>query len=147
MVPGLELVAGYLFAWAVRKVRRVGTQADSEVDRVLDAGMERLHNVVAARLGSDPALAQLEREAADEVDSERTRRRVNDAVEQAVEDDPGFAAQLREVLDALAEASGKGHGGMQARDTGSVVQTNVDGVAVANTGVVGGSVNAGGSGT
>jgi hypothetical protein len=36
-MPGLELVIGYLVGWFVKKSRVVGTRADQEVDRVLDA--------------------------------------------------------------------------------------------------------------
>lgn len=147
MVPGLELVAGYLFAWVVRKVKRVSAKADGEVDRVLDAGMDKLHDLVTKKLGDDAALTQLERDAAAGVDSERTKRRVHDAVEQAVEDDAAFAEQLRQVLEELAKASGeKPEGGQHAEHTGSVTQSNVGGTAVANTGIVGGSINMGGSG-
>ena len=61
---GVELVVGYLIGWAVRKARRVAGRADAEVDPVLDAGMERLHQVVAARLGTDPAREQAMGQAA-----------------------------------------------------------------------------------
>jgi hypothetical protein len=100
------LVAGYLVAWAWRKARRVGAGLDQDVDEVLDAGLGRLHEVVAAKLGSDPALVRLDEEAAvsGEV-SDRTRRRVEDAVAQAAEEDPRFAASLQAVLAALIEAA------------------------------------------
>ena len=61
-VTGLELVVGYLAAWAVRKARRVGRHADAKVDRALDAGLRRLHELVAGQIGADPALLKLETE-------------------------------------------------------------------------------------
>jgi hypothetical protein len=141
MVPGLEYVAGYLVAWAMRTVGRIGAKADSAVDQVLDAGLERLHRLIAARLGDDPTLAQLEREAPTGEVSERTQRRVEDAVAQAADDDSAFAADLGRILDQLAQARGAG-GGLGASGTGSVTQSRVKGVAVANTGVIGGDVEA-----
>lgn len=99
---GLELVAGYLVAWAVSKVRRVGQGLDGEVDHVLDAGLERLHEVVAGKLGTDPAVAQLEIEATQDGElSARTGLRVQYAVEEAVEQDEAFAAALEAVLAEL----------------------------------------------
>jgi hypothetical protein len=145
MVPGLELAAGYLSAWVVRKARRVGAKTDGEVDRVLDVWLARLHDLVTANLVDDPALAQLEREATTGIDSERTRRRVQDAVDQAAEDDPGFAEQVLQILDELAKA-GSGRPDQHAVHTGPAIQSNVDGVAVVNTGTVGGSVHVSGSG-
>jgi len=145
MVPGLELVAGYLSAWAVRKARRVGAKTDSEVDRVLDAWSARLHDLITANLVDDPAVARLEREATAGIHSERTRRRVQDTVDQAAEDDPAFAERLRQILDELAKDGG-GRADQHAVHTGPVIQSNVDGVTVVNTGTVGGSVYAHGSG-
>jgi hypothetical protein len=140
MIPGVDLVAGYLFAWAVRKFRRVGAAADTEVN-VLDAAGDKLHELVSTRLGNDSSLARLEQEAKAGVDSERTRRRVQDAVEQAVEDDPTFAAQLGAIL---AELAG-GQSWQQVTHTGSVRQHNTGGTAIANTGVVGGDITVDGS--
>lgn len=96
---GVELAVGYVFAWAVRKARRVAGRADAEVDQALDAGMDRLHEVVTARLGQDPALQR----AVEEADSglreptDRTRRRLTDALGDAVERDLAFAAALQQA--------------------------------------------------
>lgn len=137
MVPGVELVAGYLVAWAVRKARRVGGRADVEVDRVVDAGMDRLHALVSAKLGGDDAaLARLERDAAAGVDVARSGQRVRLAVEQAAEDDAVFAQRLRGVLAELAAAGDgvgpvvqqvRGSGRAQQAVQGWGVQTNVFG--------------------
>lgn len=53
-MTGLELVAGFLAAWAVRKARRVGGRLDEEFDAATDVGLDRLHEVIAGRLGEDP---------------------------------------------------------------------------------------------
>ncbi|MGW5580543.1 chromosome partitioning protein [Micromonospora chokoriensis] len=106
MVPGIELVAGYLLAWAVEKARHVGRRADGEVDRVLDAGMDRLHDLVSDKLGDDPALAALEREAANGVNNGRTQQRVQLAVEDAADADAAFADRLRTALRELSVAGG-----------------------------------------
>jgi hypothetical protein len=100
-LTGIEFVVGYLVAWVVRKARRVGERADAEVDLALDAGMDRLHGVVARKLGDDRALAQLESEAAQAVNNPRTRQRVQLAIEEAAEADPGFAAQVTKLVTEL----------------------------------------------
>ena len=105
IVVGLELVAGYLVAWMVQKVRRAGDRLDGEVDYAMGVGLDRLHEVIAGKLGDDPAVARLEVEAGQDGQvSERTRRRVQDAVEDAVEQDTAFAAVLQVVLDELDRA-------------------------------------------
>ena len=104
---GLELVAGYLVAWVVRKARRAGKRLDEETDEIMDAGLDRLHDVIAVKLGSDPALAKLEADASQGLDpNERTVRRVRDAVEEATEEDPQFAARVEAVLAQLDQARG-----------------------------------------
>src|SRR5690242_12841931 len=84
-------VADYLYAW----------MAGNSTEPCL----EELHTVVTARLDGDPALLQLSRDAAAGTPSARTRRRVNDAVDQAAEDDPAFADRLRDLLASLHKAT------------------------------------------
>jgi len=112
---GLELVVGYLAAWAWLKARRVAGRADTEVDAALDAGMNRLHEMIAAKLAADPALEQLEIHAGADLDQvtipDRTRERVRLSLEDAVEADTVFAARLEELvaeLRAAQETSGTG---------------------------------------
>jgi len=89
-----EAVADYLYAWLA------GNRVEPD--------LEELHNAVTARLAGDPALHQLTRDAATGTPSPRTKRRVNDAVDQAAEDDQAFADRLRELLAGLhTTATGK----------------------------------------
>ena len=115
-MTGLELVVGYLAAWAWRKVRRVVGRADAEVDQALDAGMDRLHELVAGKLGSDPALTRLETEARSDLDAvsvrARTSERVRLALEDAVESDPAFATRLEELVARVREADQRSGGGV-----------------------------------
>ena len=105
MMTGLELVAGYLVAWGVRKLKRAGKRLDEETDEVIDAGLDRLHDAIAGKLGADPALVKLEADVSRGLEpGDRTRRRVQDAVEEAAEDDPDFAAVLEALLARLEEA-------------------------------------------
>lgn len=96
----VEVVVGFLIAWAVGKTRRVGQRVDLMVDQALDAGLDRLQGVVAAKLGDDPAVQRLQVEAADNTGeiSGRTRIRVQLALEEAVEQDPQFVEQLQAVV-------------------------------------------------
>ncbi|MFE3265845.1 hypothetical protein [Streptomyces sp. NPDC059215] len=107
-MTGVEIAVGYVFAWAVRKARRVAGRADAEVDLVLDGAMDRVHGVVARRLGSDPELERLEAEAEAGQDepSALTRQRVEAAVSRAVEEDAGFARELDVAVSAVQEAAG-----------------------------------------
>ncbi|MFE6053976.1 hypothetical protein ACFQ6N_24760 [Kitasatospora sp. NPDC056446] len=102
-MTGIEVAVGYVFAWLVGKVGRVADRADGEVDRALDAGMDRLHTLVSGRIGADPALERAEQEAAAGQDepSERTRRRLVDSLEDAAERDPAFGRALQDLVDEL----------------------------------------------
>jgi hypothetical protein len=103
-MTGLELVAGYLIAWGVRKLKRAGKRLDEETDEVIDVGLDRLHDAIASKLGTDPALVKLDTDVAQGVEpSDRTLRRVQDAVEEAAEHDPRFAALVQELLARLEE--------------------------------------------
>ncbi|MFF4402634.1 hypothetical protein [Streptomyces sp. NPDC001480] len=123
MFPGVEIAAGYVFAWAVRKARRIGGRADSEVDRALDAGMDRLHSVVSGKLGQDPALERAREEAEEgrEELSERTRRRLADSLDEAAERDEEFAAALKAAVEEVQAA-----GRMTASDNGIVIGGNAE---------------------
>jgi hypothetical protein len=61
VVVEVGVVAGYVIAWAVRKARRAAGRIDDEADAVIDAGLDRLHEVVVARLAGHPAVAGLGR--------------------------------------------------------------------------------------
>ncbi|MFD4956880.1 hypothetical protein [Streptomyces sp. NPDC058451] len=122
-MTGIEIAVGYVFAWLVRKAKRVAGRADAEVDRSLDAGMDRLHGLVSRKLGQDPALerAREEAEAGQEEPSERTRRRLTDSVEDAAEYDRAFAdslgALVQELQDAARASGAAGAGGAVSGNT------------------------------
>jgi hypothetical protein len=130
---GLEVVIGFLVTWVIAKGRRVAQRADGIIDEVLDAKVDRVRALVAAKLGGDPALARLEIEAADTGEvTERTSTRVLLALEEATEQDTEFAARLRE---AMSETSAQA----QARSVQSVTGT-VHGSNVQVGGNVGGGI-------
>lgn len=109
---GAEIVVGFLIAWMVRKASRVGKRADQLADQVLDAGLDRLEQVIHTKLGGDSAVQRLQVEAADRGEvSDRTRTRVELAVEEAAEDDPDFAASLQAVLAEVTQAVERGGAG------------------------------------
>lgn len=107
MMVVVEAAVGYVFVWLVRKARRVAVSLDEATDRVLDAGMEWLYSVVGDRLGADPALerARVEADGTPDALSDRTRRRLVDALDEAVEQDPDFAQTLAQAV-ARIEAVG-----------------------------------------
>jgi hypothetical protein len=100
------VVAGYVIAWAVRKARHAAGRLDAEMDGVVEAVLDRLHEVVAARLGADPALDDLGEEAAagqGQV-SELTRQRVELAVTAAARKDDEFGQAVTGLVARLRAA-------------------------------------------
>jgi hypothetical protein len=103
VVTGVELLAGAAVGYLVRKLRQVGGKADAEVDRVLDEGMDALHELITTHLGKDGALERLQADASAGIETELTVRRSADAIAQAALDDADFAARLRQLVDRLNE--------------------------------------------
>ncbi|MGW7529281.1 hypothetical protein [Streptomyces sp. NPDC054783] len=125
-MTGIELVVGYLAAWAVRKGHRVAGRVDQEVDQALDAGMDRLHEVVASKLGGNPALERMSLEAqSGQEPSEQARQRVKLALEDATDDDPDFAQALQAAVDQLEELTQQGSAVIATGDGASAVGGNV----------------------
>jgi len=124
---GVEIAVGYVFAWLVRKVKRVADRADEEVDYTLDAAMGHLHDLVRRKLGEDPALRKLteEAEAGQEEPSDRTRQRVQLALEDAAERDSGFAEALERAVGRLQTLS-RTASGVSAGDSGQAIGGNVE---------------------
>lgn len=104
----MDVAIGYLIAWSWRKARHAAGRADGAVAEALDAGVDRLRDLVVGKLAGEKALAKLADEAGTDLDTpqvgERTKRMAVDALEVAAEEDPEFAAQLQEHLERLAAA-------------------------------------------
>jgi hypothetical protein len=123
MVIEAGVVAGYVIAWAVRKARRVGGRLDAEADAVINAGLDQLHEVVAAKLGGYPVLAELVEEAeADGQVSELTRQQVELALTAAARKDEAFGQAVTELVARLREAE-QAAGRSVAAGAGSAVFT------------------------
>jgi hypothetical protein len=99
------VAAGYVIAWAIRKARRVGNRLDTEADQVIDGSLDRLHEVVANRLGGHPVLAELVEEAneAGEV-SDLTRQQMELALQAAARKDEAFGQAVMGLVAQLQEA-------------------------------------------
>jgi hypothetical protein len=96
---GLEVAVGILIAWVVSKARRAGKQFDGVADQVLDATAIRVKDLLLTKLGADSAVHQLQLEAAEKGEvSDRTRKRVEMALDEAVEQDSDFATELKSAL-------------------------------------------------
>ncbi|GGQ68789.1 hypothetical protein GCM10010195_25350 [Kitasatospora griseola] len=142
MVPGVEIAVGYVFAWAVRKARLVAGRADGEVDRALETGMDRVHDLVTTTLGQDPALTRAVAEAGAEtaVLSANTRQWLALSLNDRAEQDPQFAAALLAAVQVVQNAersagvSASGDGiavngpvTINATGAGSVAAIRIDG--------------------
>jgi hypothetical protein len=146
-----SVVAGYVIAWAVRKARGVGQRLDAEADAVIDAGLDKLHEAVVAKLGGHPVLDDLGEEAAagDEAVSELTRQQVELAITAAARRDDVFGQTVTGLLAQIR--AGEQAGGVSVlAGSGSRVFTGDahaeardGGIAV---GQVGGDVHTGGAG-
>ena len=111
-----SVVVGYVISWALRKATRVSRRVDEEVDAVLDVGLDKLHEVVAAKLGADPALVDLHEEAAaGQQVSELTRQRVELSVQAAAHKDDAFTETVAALVDQLRQAE---HAGGRAAAVG-----------------------------
>ncbi|MBR7829303.1 hypothetical protein KDK95_23550 [Actinospica sp. MGRD01-02] len=110
MVIEAGVVAGYVIAWAVRKGRRVAGGVDEEIDEAIDAGLEKLHTAVAAKLSTHPALEDLTEEAADGEGhvSELTRQQIELAVTAAAKRDQEFGQTVSDLVAALRAAEQTG---------------------------------------
>jgi hypothetical protein len=107
MVIEAGVVAGYLIAWAMRKVRRVSGRLDAEADAVMDAALDRLHEVVADKIGGYSILAELEKEASagsGQV-SELARQQVELALTAAARNDEAFGQAVTELLARIRVAA------------------------------------------
>ncbi len=106
MVIEAGVVAGYVIAWAVRKARRIEARLDTEADEVIDAGLDRMHEVVAAKLGRHPVLEELESEAASGVGrvTELTRQQMELALTAAALKDEMFGQTVTELVARLRKA-------------------------------------------
>ncbi|WP_265560305.1 hypothetical protein [Streptomyces hygroscopicus] len=126
-MTGVEIAVGYAFAWLVRKAKRVAGQADEEVDRGLEAAMDRLHELISAKLGQDPALERAgeEAEAGQMELSPRTRQRLELAVEDAAERDSAFSEALNRAVKDL-QAATTPVGGVSVTGDGQAVGGDVD---------------------
>ncbi len=117
------VAVGYLIAWAARKARRAGGRLDAEADAVIDASLDRLHEVVETKLVGHPVLAELADEAAGAGQvSEPTRQQVELALLAAAGTDEAFGQAVTHLLARLREAEQAATGLVDA-GAGSVVFT------------------------
>jgi hypothetical protein len=101
--------------------------------------MDRLHQLVSEQLGEDPSLAKLQEEAAEGTENPRTEQRMRLAIEEAVEGDRGFAAELdRIVAELQAQTPGSAAAGEHGLAAGRDVNIQASGGGVAG-GVIHGS--------
>ncbi|MGY0233205.1 hypothetical protein [Longispora urticae] len=131
-------------AYLLAKWRRVSGRADGEVDRALDVGMDRLHDMIGAKLGDDTALAKLEAEAVLGPEKPRTRQWLETVIIDAAETDDAFAENLRQEVQALQRQDVRGtvSSGDHSVNAGGNVSISSSGSGVA-AGVIHGSVTPG----
>ena len=105
LVIEASVIAGYVIAWVLRKAKRAGDRLDTEADAVMDAGLDKLHEVVATKLGAHPVLD----EAQDEGQvSELTRQQVELAITAAARKDDAFGQAVTDLVAQLRAAEQAG---------------------------------------
>jgi hypothetical protein len=102
------VVVGYVIAWAVRKARRAIGRLDSDVDAVVDVGLDRLHEIVTTRLANHPVMARLLGEAEraamnDGKVGEEIRQQLELALAATAREDEAFGQAVAELANWLAE--------------------------------------------
>lgn len=109
MVIEAGVVAGYVIAWAARKVRRAAGDLDAVLEDAIDAGAEKVHGIVAAKLGAHPVLDDLAEEAGsgDGQVSELTRQQLELALAAAAKKDDEFGRAVTELVAQLRAAEQK----------------------------------------
>ena len=98
----MDVLAAAAVGYLVRKARRVGHRADEHVNEVLDVGTDRVCDLVQRFVAGDSALKLLSVQAGTGTESERTLRRAEDAITEALESDPAFAEALESLVTKLA---------------------------------------------
>jgi hypothetical protein len=132
---GVEVAIGALIAWMVSKARRAGKTLDGVADEVVDAGATRLRDAVLGKLGDDSAVRKLHTEITETgAVSDRTHRRVIDAVEAAADEDDIFRKDLAAAIEATQQQGGllATHGGTGV--SGIAYATGQGGVAIGAVG-------------
>jgi hypothetical protein len=135
-VTGVEVAVGFLIVWMTKKIKRAAGRLDTEIDYAVDAGMDRLHTLIADKLGGDSAFAKLHAEIdASGVVTPRTRERVRLAIEDVAADDLDFGQQLDSLVEQIRSAQDTGVATTTAQDhsvaaTGDVTLSATDGSVV-----------------
>lgn len=128
-MTGVEAAIGHVCGWLAIEAQRVQGGPDGDQD----PGLAHLHMVVCDALGEDPALRLATEEAAapDGTVTERTRRRLTDALDEAVERDAALAAALRRALAALRDhPSGGGPSDGPPAGASAGASATGDGIAI-----------------
>src|ERR671930_69002 len=121
-----------LVGWFARRAKHAGEQVDKKVDEALDAGLQKVHDLVAGKLHDEPALKVLEGEVVETGEATtRTQARVRLALEEAVDTDQTFATQLTAAAEEVraAQTTGPVAGPHGVAITGGVTATD-GGIAI-----------------
>ncbi|MBD0736682.1 hypothetical protein BGM09_26570 [Streptomyces sp. CBMA29] len=103
-MTGVEAAVGHVCVWLTWRANGAG-QRRRDLDEVQLGELDRLYSLVRVLLGEDPALLRATEECAapDGAVTERTRRRLTDALDEAVERDAELATALRRAVDRLRD--------------------------------------------
>ncbi|MFF7153912.1 hypothetical protein [Streptomyces sp. NPDC008139] len=103
-VTGVEAAVGHVCVWLTWRASGAEHRRH-DLDEVQVGELDRLYSLVRVLLGEDPALRLATEECAapDGAVTERTRRRLTDALDEAVERDAALATALRQAVDRLRD--------------------------------------------
>lgn len=72
-MTGVEVAVGFLVTWILRKAGRAAERADGVVDEVVDAGVDKVGELILGKLGGHTALERLQVEAREQARSATAR--------------------------------------------------------------------------
>ncbi|HEY8114530.1 MAG TPA: hypothetical protein VII16_17030 [Actinomycetes bacterium] len=117
------LAVGALVRYIAGKAAGVAGRAGRDIDAVVDDRLDRLYNAVRERLGGDRRGERTLNDLEGQPDDARRQGRLELALEEVIEEDPGFASRLAAMLEDLSQHPPPG--GVAVRDAGPVAGGDV----------------------
>jgi hypothetical protein len=117
------LAVGALVRYIATKAASVAGRAGRDIDAVVDDRLDRLYKAIRERMVGDGRAERTLSDVEAQPDDARRQGRLELALEEVIEEDPGFASRLAAMLDDLSRHPPPG--GIAVRDAGPVAGGDV----------------------